>query len=147
MQTLPVKLTNRKFYNKWLYKVTLNINGGNLMRYNNMLDVARYCVINDPDNKIWGWNNKVYSDKEDLYKIAYFLSNKDKSLWSKRVERDYIDFYTNDESMFEELSTLVPERIKHRFAPENQAKDILEDASTNVAVKKLPHNIDRKSVV
>ncbi len=136
----PAKLTSRKFYNKWLYKITVAMNGGNLMRYNDMESIAQLCLESDPDNKAWGWNTRAYTDRDYLYKISSYLATKNKDQWSKRVERTYIDFYTNDPVFFEEFSDLVADRIKHRFAPEQEAKDILDDGSTNVAVKKLPHD-------
>ncbi len=140
MSLQPAKLTSRKFYNKWLYKITVNINGGNLMRYNEMSTIAELCLTRDKEDKSWGWNTKAYQDKDDLYKISLFLSSKDKNLWSKRVERNYIDFYTSDHELFEDFSQLISDRIKHRFAPDTEAKDILGDVTTNIAVKKLPHD-------
>ncbi len=116
------------------------MNGGNLMRYNDMESIAQLCLESDPDNKAWGWNTRAYTDRDYLYKISSYLATKNKDQWSKRVERTYIDFYTNDPVFFEEFSDLVADRIKHRFAPEQEAKDILNDGSTNVAVKKLPHD-------
>ncbi len=116
------------------------MNGGNLMRYNDMEFIAQLCLESDPDNKAWGWNTRAYTDRDYLYKISSYLATKNKDQWSKRVERTYIDFYTNDPVFFEEFSDLVADRIKHRFAPEQEAKDILDDGSTNVAVKKLPHD-------
>ncbi len=102
--------------------------------------ISKLCLTSDPDDKAWGWNSKAFNDREDLYAISFYLATKDKTLWSKRVERNYIDFYTNDLEIFEEIAKILPDRVKHRFAPESEAIDILDDHSTNVAVKKLPHD-------
>lgn len=134
------KLTNRKFYNKWLYKVTIDINGGNLMRSNDMAYIAAVCLTSERSDRVWGWNSRSYEDRTDLHKLSTYLASKDKDSWSKRVERNFVDFYTNDEILFDELSDLLPHRIKHRFAPENQTQDILNDSVANLAVKKYPHD-------
>jgi hypothetical protein len=138
-QLLPAKSTSRKFYNKWLYKITLQIGGANVLRYD--LDRVGDMLAEDKrDNGYWGWQSKAYSDKEFIMNLVNFLQGKNKDSWSKRVERNYADFYTNDLDFFNELSDLAVERIRHRFAPEEGSIDILSDSSTSVAVKKLPHD-------
>jgi len=116
------------------------INGGNLMRSNDMNYVSSICLSAKKEDRVWGWNSRNYNDREDLHKISSYLANKDQNSWGKRVERNYVDFYTNDQNLFEELSQLLPNRVRHRFAPETQTLDILDDSVTSVAVKKYPHD-------
>lgn len=135
----PAKSTSRKFYNKWLYKITVNIGGAAVLRQD-LSNVENFCNEDKTDCGYWGWQNKAYQDKEFILKIVSYLLSKDKSIWSKRVERTYVDFYTNDKQFFDELSNLAQERIVHRFEPNKDSTEILEDSSTNVAVSKYPHD-------
>ncbi len=138
-QLLPAKSTSRKFYNKWLYKITVRLGGAAVLRYE--LDRVKGLLSEDKkDHGYWAWQGKAYADKEFIIDLVEFLQTKDKDIWSKRVERHYADFYTNDLDFFNELSDLAAERIVHRFAPENGSIDILTESSTSVAVKKLPHD-------
>ena len=139
MNLQPAKLTSRKFYNKWLYKITLTIGGANVLRYD-LNKVEDMCTTESPDAHYWGWQNKAYADREFITKIVYFLISKDKNLWSKRVERSFVDFYTNDKDFFNELSELAGERIIHRYEPTSSSTEILMDSATNVAVIKYPHD-------
>lgn len=138
-QLLPAKPTSRKFYNKWLYKITVRVDGASVLRYE--LDrIIDLISENKKDHGYWGWQARAAGDKEFITSLVYFLQSKDKSLWSKRVERSYADFYTNDLDFFNELSEISVERIRHRYAPEEGSADILNESSTSVAVKKLPHD-------
>ncbi len=138
-QLLPAKSTSKKFYNKWLYKITVRINGASVLRYK--LDRIDDMLSEDKkDNGYWGWQSKAYADKEFILSLVNFLENKDKTSWFKRVERNYVDFYTNDQLFFDEFSDLVSQRIIHRFAPEEGSENILNESATSVAVKKLPHD-------
>lgn len=145
MNLLPSKSTSRKFYNKWLYKITLTINGAAVLRYD--LSKVEYYISEDKrDVGYWTWQSKAAADKEFIISIVNFLQSKDKDIWSKRVERTYVDFYTNDKTFFDELSLLGSERIVHRFEPTLGGVEILEDSSTNVAVTKYPHDIYKHKV-
>lgn len=142
--SLP-KLTSRKFYNKWLYKVTIGINGANCLRYD--LDKVEEFISDDRrDYGNWSWREKAAADKEFIMTLVGFLLTKDKNLWSKRVERGYVDFYTNDKDFFNEISDLDHERVIHRFQPDDSSVGILQDSATNVAVTKYPHDRYRHKV-
>lgn len=145
---LPLaKLTSKKFYNKWMYKVTLNVNGGHLLKYNSLDSIATLCESGKRSDKRWGWNvNSAFADRTAMLKLSVFLLSKDKDSWTKRIEKTFVDFYTNDVGFYKEICALMPERIIHRFEPENKAQDILADSVNNIAVKKLPHNRYRHKV-
>lgn len=138
-QLLPAKSTSRKFYNKWLYKITVQLNGASILRYE--FDKIESLLSEDKGNVgYWTWHGKAMAEKDFIMKLVDFLQFKDKNLWSKRVERNFADFYTNDKNFYNDLSELVSDRIIHRFAPEEGSIDILNESSTTVAVKKLPHD-------
>jgi len=142
---LPPKSTSRKFYNKWLYKITMTISGATIMRYE-LSKIEDMMHEDRTENGHWSWHNKALVDKEFIISLIDFLQSKDKTIWSKRVERSYVDFYTNDKNFFDELSLLAENRIVHRFEPTKGGVDILEDAPTNVAVVKYPHDRYRHKV-
>lgn len=138
MNLVPPKSTSRKFYNKWLYKITLHLQGAAILRYDLYKVIDFY---NDAHKEgIWGWQNKALAEKDFVLELVNFLSSKDKNIWSKRVERSFIDFYTNDQKFFDELSILASDRIIHRYQPTDQGTAILENSATNVAVPKFPHD-------
>lgn len=136
---LPAKPTSRKFYNKWLYKITLCIGGASVLRYE-LSRVHEYCNEDRANVGHWTWQNRAAEDKEFILNLVGFLISKDKSIWSKRVERNFVDFYTSDKAFFNELSQLAAERIRHRFEPTGQSLDILEISPTSIAVEKYPHD-------
>ncbi len=142
---LPPKSTSRKFYNKWLYKITLRIGGAAVLRYD-LSKIEDYISEDKRDVGYWTWQSKAAADKEFIKSIVDFLQSKDKTLWSKRVERAYVDFYTNDKTFFDELSLLGEQRLVHRFQPAEGSVEILQDSSTNVAVTKYPHDKYRHKV-
>lgn len=139
MKLLPPKSTNRKFYNKWLYKITVKINGASVFRYD-LSKVEDFYSEDRKDVGHWTWQNRSLHEKEFIMDLVNFLQSKDKTTWSKRVERHYVDFYTNDQTFFDELSVIGNERIIHRFQPTANSVEILEDSATNVAVVKYPHD-------
>lgn len=145
MNLLPPKSTSRKFYNKWLYKITLTISGAAVLRYD-LSKIEDYISEDKRDVGHWTWQSKAAADKEFITSIVNFLQSKDKTTWSKRVERTYVDFYTNDKTFFDELSLLGSDRIVHRYQPTEGSVEILEDSSTNVAVVKYPHDTYKHKV-
>jgi hypothetical protein len=107
------KTTRRKFYNKWLYKVTLRLSGAALLRIYNRQQV------------------------DDLLRTLDDSEEK----WTKRIENETVDIYTNSKSLYEEISDKFEILLVHRFEPDPDNIDILEkrDGKT-MTVKKLPHN-------
>lgn len=143
---LPLpKSTSRKFYNKWLYKITLRLEGAAILRF----ELSKIVDFYNDDNKdfgYWHWHHKAVMEKDFVMELVDFLNQTDKSKWSKRVERNFVDFYCNDKEIFDELSNIGAERLIHRYQPTHSGVEILENASTNIAVEKLPHDRYRYKV-
>jgi len=128
------KTTQRKFYNKWLYKVGLFLPGAFIFRYNSF-----DAIINQHDEcSIKFYYRRQYADKDTIIKLAKFLQDQN-AVWTKRIESDYIDFYTNDENFYETLSAKFERNVRHKFEPDLNSLDILDKKYT-IAAKKLPFN-------
>jgi len=99
------KQTKRKFYNKWLYKITLTIPG------------IAYCRDRKISNVIL--NSKFYQnlDIHNLRKLDNELSSVDKLEWGQRIECNNIDIYTNNKEFFLQLSKNFANITVHRFEP------------------------------
>jgi len=118
--------TRRKFYNKWLYKVTVKINNINVFRYRDLKSIP-YESIACKDSK----------------KIAKFLITIDN--FQLRIENKCLDIYVNDQNHFNELIKKFESIIKHCFYPHPE----LISTATNpkdIIAKKLPHDRYRYKV-
>ena len=141
MLSQKTKLTNRKFYGKWLYKVTLKLPGVALFRLRPLKEIKDFCLSEDPpDNHRYSVWHRAYNNREIIYDICVFLENHDEKSFSKRLERDSIDFYSNDKDFYNNISTKFLEILEHRFEPDESTIDLLNQSNSCIAVKKLPKN-------
>lgn len=140
MLSEKTKLTNRKFYGKWLYKTTLRLEGCSIFRIKDIKDIKEFCLsTEDPGAKHSIWR-KAYTNKDIIYDICCFLEQQTSGTYGTRIERDYIDFYSNDKLFYEDLSNKFETILRHRFEPDENSLDILNQSSHFIAVKKLPKN-------
>lgn len=138
MLSTKTKLTNRKFYGKWLYKTTLEIEGGSLFRSKSFEEIKNFCKDEAPkENKYSIWA-KAYRNKDLILDLSEFLESYDKTIYQIRVESNYIDFYSNDKNFYDSISGKFEEIVRHRFEPTDEVKDILVESSNYITVKKLP---------
>jgi hypothetical protein len=134
------KLTNRKFYGKWLYKVSLHLNGCAIFRQKTIEYIKGFCLGAYNDDRPYSLLSKAYREKESIMMLANFLESYDSKLWSKRIESSQIDFYTNDIDFYNKMSADFTDILVHRFEPDPELVDQLNDSPSTVVVKKLPHN-------
>ena len=138
MKQQKTKVTNKKFYNKWLYKVTLKIEGAGMLR-NGSFDHLRE-LFNGPEPKNnYSYLSRNWQYKDSLLDVIGFLESKPSNIWAKRIEREYVDFYTNDKNFYEEISDKYEDRLIHRFEPLEAHAELLDKVG-QVVVKKLPKN-------
>ena len=134
------KTTNRKFYNKWLYKITLRVPGTGVFRVHSLESIIDFCSSSsNPDDRPYSLFGKAWNNRESILELAELLVSYDPSIWAKRIEQDFIDFYTNDKGFYETLSDKFEESITHRFEPDTVSLDLL-DQSQAIVCSKLPHN-------
>lgn len=134
------KLTNKKFYGKWLYKVSLQLNGCAIFRQKTLEYIKGFCLGAYTDERPYSLMAKAYREKENIMMLANFLESYDSKLWSKRIEGSRIDFYTNDVDFYNKMSADFTDILVHRFEPDPESVDQLNVSASTVIVKKLPHD-------
>jgi hypothetical protein len=140
MRSQKTKLTNKKFYGKWLYKVSLHLNGCAIFRQKTLDYIKSFCHGVYPEERPYSLLAKAYKEKENIMALANFLENYDNKLWTKRIESSRIDLYTNDVEFYNKLSIDFNNILIHRFEPDLASIDQLNVSPSTVVVKKLPHN-------
>lgn len=121
--------TKRKFYNKWLYKITVYCRGGRFLKPS--ID-QRYL-------------NSLSSTDLDLITLYSILSVIDKNQYGIRVEGSHVDVYSNDKDIIDTIKHQFVNGIKHIFAP---ADDVLINSTNEKEIisKNLPHSKYRYKV-
>jgi len=138
MLSTKTKLTNRKFYNKWLYKTTLEIEGGAIFRLKNIEEIKKFCYSPDQSEHKYSIWSKAYKNKNNILNICEILETYDKNIYQTRVERNLIDFYTNDKTFYSQLSVKFENILRHRFEPSDATINAISESNCSIAVKKLP---------
>jgi hypothetical protein len=134
---LKADTTNRRFYNKWLYKVTLHIPGVAIFRQNSLEKIP---LLNfDGQKHTHSTMARASLHRRELIALSSFLLKWDSDLWSKRIECSAIDIYTNDKTMYNDLFLAFEEMACARSEPNEKDLDLLENTGS-IIVKKLPHN-------
>ena len=127
---LKSKITKRKFYNKWLYKITLHMPGVGHLRSDYNTAIFRLRVLS--------------GDQTGLIKLLKYLNDLDKDSWTKRIENLQIDLYVNTQELYDDISKTFSEWIVHRFEPGENLT--LLTSSNRVVVNKLPYDRYRYKV-
>ena len=135
---LKIKNTTRKFYNKWLYKVSLRIPGVSIFRmcsYESVIEESYATSTNSP-NSI---SSRAKANKVVLSKLAIFFSNWDSTEWSKRIESNTLDLYTNNKQFYDAVLLEFEDNVSVGFQPALDDLEKLENTGTIIA-SKLPHD-------
>lgn len=120
MNQPKIKKSNRKFYNKWMYKSTIAFRNAFVVRYKN------------PQNTSF----KIDEDVLDRY-LAFF-QDKDIDQYARRIERNIIDFYTNDPVIFDDFNREFHDILKCSYVPSEELLHI-GDQKHCITVNQLPH--------
>lgn len=139
MNTPKTKITNKKFYNKWLYKVSLKVNGAGIFRSRSLDLVKEFCLSDHEDHRSYTFTYRCWQYRDEILRLATFLEKNSQKEWTKRIETKIIDFYTNDPEFYEDLSTEFDDWLIHKFEPSEDSSTLLDSASS-IVVSKLPHN-------
>jgi hypothetical protein len=140
MTSEKTKLTSRKFYNKWLYKVSLKQTGAAIFRYKDLNFVKDFCHQTENSDRPYSVFYKAFQQKDSILELCEFLEQWDAKLWTKRIENNIIDLYTNDKDFYQQVSLKFAEILIHRFEPSIDNLTLLNNDASVMAVKKLPHN-------
>lgn len=138
--------TRRKFYGKWLYKVTIQTSGVSIFRLLGVLGVLEFCNTDrHPEKYSYATKDKAYENRNAIRNIAELLSGWQSDQWTKRIESDILDIYTNNQEYYNEACEKLTDILRRRFEPApNALKDL--DTATNIVVKRYPHNLYKHKV-
>lgn len=135
---MQIKISRKKFYNKYDYKVTLFIEGCETLRYSSIRDSKEFLeqgilpklYVSDQRRL------KILDNKPTIIQLCELLLKYDTNDWQKRIECNHIDIYSKDPVLVEELKNTFPEIIVAIFEPSNDpAKPF------TLKVKKLPNDL------
>ncbi len=133
------KFINRKFYNKWCYKICLRIPGIVVFRMFG-LDQLKDLFDTYKTEDTWrtSFINSAVTNRDVIEPLAEMLLGFDKNAWTKRIERNVIDLYTNDETIYNTISEKFKDVTIQRFEPALDKLDLYDENS--IVVQKFPHN-------
>lgn len=135
------KRTRHKFYNKWLYKTTLSLEGGNLLRLDSRKELDDFLNCDSAPRSVSYniWKSRAWNARHDMKTLLEILDSYDDTLWSTRIESGWIDVYTNEKSLYDKISKKLGTLLVHRFEPDIEKIDLLNDRNgKTMLVKKLP---------
>jgi hypothetical protein len=89
--------------------------------------------------------NTVLKNKHEFYNLTNFLLDKDPALFSKRIERNVIDLYTNDRELYDKISTTFEHITINRYEPQDSQLDLLK-SNNYIIVKQYPYKKYRYKV-
>jgi hypothetical protein len=139
MLQLKTKSTNRKFYGKWLYKVSLLLDGCAMLRTYAVEDIpAMLNTYNEDESAYFSSHRKAMANKDSIINLCEGLAAHTKETYALRIERSRLDIYTNDVDFYEELSIRCQTELIHRFQPSAGNVEILKDSHNSITVDKLP---------
>ena len=141
--TLKKKTTKRKFYGKWLYKITINAPGIGILRSKSPSEVVLFLKSANTTDQRYYHNNstiaKAINNQAQLSSICLFIKDIDPIQFAKRIEQQSVDFYTNDKNLYNEFCDKFMDAIIHHFEPDENSIALFKNQYTIVA-KKLPHD-------
>ena len=132
------KQTNRKFYGKWLYKASLDLEGCALFRTKTLNDIEAFCLGPNPDTHHYSLWQRAWNNRADILSVSKFLEKYNKEDYSLRIESSILDFYTNDKDIYNSISTDFESIIRQRFEPNETNLDLLNANQNYITVDKLP---------
>jgi hypothetical protein len=138
---IQFKKTNKSFYGKWLYKISLKLAGSSVIRHRTTEDLVK--LFNNNENQKLAINSllfKAINNKDQILKLSNFLEKFDKQTYTVRHETDIFDFYTNNLDSFNELMLEFNNVVRLVCSPESGAEESLLQQKKNIIVKKYPHD-------
>lgn len=144
---MPINYIKRKFYNKWNYKISLSLKGASIFRlYDCDYIKERLSSYNQEDDIFdWRWEKRVQENRNEAIIVANFLDQWPKDSYIKRIERNILDIYTNDQNFFDAACHEFFSFTRKRFAPNPSTEHLLSNEK-RILCKKLPHEKYRYKV-
>jgi len=145
------KITNKKFYNKFIYKVSLKLPGARALRLLSYAQIINFISVPPPHSHYqpvpnrgyMDWRvkvgNTIHNNAKTWSKIISLFSGVPKKDLSFRVEGESVDVYTNDVSLYNEVSQQFNDITLQRSQPAAGMEDILLNSTREIFVDKLPY--------
>jgi hypothetical protein len=129
-----------------LYKVSLSLIGSSIFRNTDILSVIEFCNQESaPQSTHYTTKDKAWANRFSIYKVASMLARYPADSWSKRIETNIMDIYTNDEDFYNKLLNQFSDIVRNASAPTKETIDQLDSPYTVVA-NKLPYDQYRYKV-
>ena len=92
MKLPTAKTTKKKFYNKYIYKITLRMPGASALRWYNFSQLLDICQNGFKDQEPWRKDvvEDVTENHESWIKLCLMLNAFDSKSFGKRLEGNYI---------------------------------------------------------
>lgn len=133
-----INQTTRKFYNKWLYKITVRAPGAAVFRLTSIEHIPQFLDDVSSEGKLHRLHyfSKALSNRIIIEQIISNLLLLDKKEYFTRVERDTVDIYVNEQQHFDCLREKLKDNIIQVSKPDQNSIDLLDRKV--IIVKKYP---------
>ena len=124
-----------------MYKVGLKIEGCAILR-GRPIHTVKDVFGQDMDEKVFypQWRNKSFVNRSSIVRFSEFMKEFPTDSYAVRVENDRLDVYTNDQDLYNTLSSTCEENIIQRFQPDIDNLHLLNRSQHTIIVNKLPKN-------
>ena len=136
------KETKKLFYNKWIYKIGLNIQGCAVLRMKSgqaLEDFLSELPFSFPAVKYSGsLQARAMNSKNTLIKLNFLLQSYEKKTYSTRIEGDFFDVYTNNKTIISEIQEEFDKYVRLISKPKVKNIDLLLKNEHSIFVRSLP---------
>ena len=124
-----------------MYKVGLKIEGCAILR-GRSIHTVKAVFGQDMDDKVFypQWRTKSFVNRNSIIRFSEFMEKFPTDNYALRIENDRLDVYTNDQDLYETLSSTCEENIIQRFQPDIDNLHLLNRSQHTIIVNKLPKN-------
>ena len=152
MMLKTAKKTKKKFYNKYIYKVSLRLPGAYSLRtlgHQEILDFATGLrpppQSDDAMFTTQSWRTKnahtILKHGKTWISFLGIINTVPKNEATVRIETDILDVYTNNKTLYGTLCYEFPDITRNRYEPAPGMEDTLLDSNQEIFVKELPHSM------
>lgn len=133
------KITRKKFYNKWLYKITFNLPGFRIFDHKENVKTVFEDTIDIFELPPYGYFRESFRNREYLLDFYNFFKSYDKTSYARRVERNIVDIYTNDLDLFKKILFEFQDLVKAKYEPSPDLASLEALDKNMISAKKYPY--------
>lgn len=146
------KKTKKKFYNKYIYKISLRLPGAYSLRTLSHQEILDFATGLRPppqsDESMFStstWRTKnaqsIVEHGKTWISFLGIINTVPKNEVTIRIETDILDVYTNNKILYETLCHEFANITRNRHEPAPGMKDTLLYSDQEIFVKELPHGM------